>query len=289
MRCRIRWHSLAATVALLMATGATLLAQDIVQQARDLYAAAAYEDALAVLSRQQNDKQPLEIARYRALCLIALNRTAEAEQAIRDILVDDPLYSFNDAAPRVVEFFARVKRQAIPQLARTLYSDGKSAMDRKSTNEAVRKFEHLLQLTDGADTRDSVLISELRLLAAGFLELVRAKSPAEKPTPVATTSDVVRPAPARISVTPPVTIRQNLPELPSDPTARMTEYMGTVQVTISPDGKVEAAEMMTSSDRRYDQKLLLAARTWRYVPATRDGVAIRYEKLVKIHLRSETR
>src|SRR5687767_1941422 len=104
-------------------------AQETLQQVKDLYASAAYEDALGVLSRLQSPEQRLEIARYRVFCLIALDRTAEAETAIQSILAEDPLYAPDEASPRVIELFKRVKRQATPQLARTLYADGKAAMD----------------------------------------------------------------------------------------------------------------------------------------------------------------
>ena len=56
--------------------------QDVVATARDLYASAAYEDALAVLNRAPEASRPADEARamsqYRVFCLIALGRTAEA-------------------------------------------------------------------------------------------------------------------------------------------------------------------------------------------------------------------
>ena len=272
-------------------------AQETLQQVKDLYASAAYEDALGVLSRLQSPEQRLEIARYRVFCLIALDRTAEAETAIQAILSDDPLYAPDEASPRVIELFKRVKRQATPQLARTLYADGKAAMDRKERETAVRKFEQLLQLTDDPAVRDETLVSELRLLAAGFLDLARAKAPAASadaspaaaaspgasPTAGATgTSGTARAA----TVTPPVPIRQELPRwLPYDATSRLAEYKGAVRVTISPDGRVESAEIVAPTDRRYDRELLNAARGWLYQPATRNGEAIRSEKIVSVHLR----
>jgi tetratricopeptide (TPR) repeat protein len=144
-------------------------AQETLQHVKDLYASAAYEDALGVLARIQNPAQRLEIERYRVFCLIALDRTAEAERAIQGILAEDPLYTPDEAPPSIVGLFKRVKREAAPQLARSLYTDGKAAMDQNEQDEAVRKFEQLLQLTDDPAVRDETLVSELRLLAAGFL------------------------------------------------------------------------------------------------------------------------
>ena len=261
-------------------------AQESLQQVKDLYASAAYEDALGVLSRIQRPEQQLEIERYRVFCLIALDRTAEAETAIKSILEDDPLYSPDEAAPRVIELFNRVKRQATPELSRALYTQGKSAMDRKDKVEAIQKFEQLLQLTDDAEVRDSVLVSELRLLAAGFLDLARAV-PAPQPAPSLAVSNGSTAPPVRPAViTPPVPVRQELPRwIPYVATSKAAEYKGAVKISISADGKVEDAEIVTPTDRQYDRLLLNAARDWVYEPARRDGVPIPSEKIVSIHLR----
>ena len=266
---------------------APVAAQETLQQVKDLYANAAYEDALGVLSRLQSPELRLEIERYRVFCLIALDRTAEAETAIQSMLAEDPLFTPDDAAPRVVELFKRVKRQATPQLARTLYSDGKAAMERKDKDVAVRKFEQLLQLTDDASVRSDVLVSELRLLAAGFLDLARAASPAPEKANggAATTAAGAAPAPPAV-VTPPIPVRQDLPRwVPYDAATKQAEYKGAVKVTISVDGRVESAAIVTPTDRRYDRELLNAARGWTYQPATRNGVPVPSEKVVSVHLR----
>src|SRR5262249_12168631 len=55
---------------------------DSLSSARDLYAAAAYEDSLAMLNRLKGVAAPGSrdqgIEQYRALCLLALGRAAEA-------------------------------------------------------------------------------------------------------------------------------------------------------------------------------------------------------------------
>ena len=61
-------------------------AQDSVAAARDLYASAAYDEALGVLNRLDlSGRKPsdrVEVNQYRAFCLVALRRTDEAEKAI---------------------------------------------------------------------------------------------------------------------------------------------------------------------------------------------------------------
>jgi protein TonB len=263
-------------------------AQESLQQVKELYASAAYEDALGVLSRLQNPAQRLEIERYRVFCLIALDRTAEAEKAIQNILTEDPLYTPDEASPSVVRLFARVKRQAAPGLARALYAEGKAALDKKDNDEAIRKFEQLLQLTDDASVRDETLVSELRLLSAGFLDLARAKPVAEAAATNGSSAPpvVAKPVVAPPVLTPPVPIRQDLPRwVPYDAATKTAELKGAIRVVIGVDGSVESAEIVAPTDRRYDRELLNAARSWRYEPATRNGVAIPSEKIVSVFLR----
>jgi TonB family protein len=185
----------------------------------------------------------------------------------------------------------------------------------------MRKFEQLLQLTEDGEIRNDTLISELRLLASGFLDLAKASTPADaaKPTATATMGSVPAPspktvpsqgpatnpspaptttsavparstdpgaAPAAAVVTPPVPVRQDLPRwVPYDNATRQAEYRGAIKVTISADGKVQAAEIVTPTDRTYDRQLLNAARSWLYEPAKRDGVPIASEKIVAVYLR----
>ena len=322
-----------ATMALATALPAVASAQDTLQHVKDLYASAAYEDALGVLARIQSPEQRLEIERYRVYCLIALDRPAEAEKAILGILSEDPSYSPEDAAPRVVDLFKRVKRQATPQLARAFYNDGKAALAQTTQERAIRKFEQLLQLTEEGDVRNDTLISELRLLASGFLDLARASAATDTATPTATATSGTVPAPgpnggsspavnttpaagntaptavagntapapapatlgrapatagasAAAVVTPPVPLRQDLPRwVPYDSTSRQAEYRGAIKVMISAEGKVQAAEIVTPTDRLYDRQLLNAARGWLYEPARRDGVPIASEKIVAVYLR----
>lgn len=269
------------------------LAQDSLQQVKDLYANAAYEDALGVLSRLPSSGQRLEIERYRVFCLIALDRTAEAEKAIASILTEDPLYALDEASPRVMELFNSVKRRSTPQLAKTLYAEGKSAMEKKENDLAVRKFEQMLQLTEDPALREDTLVSELRLLAGGFLALARTPAPAAASPATPDKSVSAAPSPAAATppsqagdVTPAFPLRQELPKwVPYDAATKATEYRGAVKVTISTEGKVEAAEIVTPTDRQYDRLLLNAARGWLYEPARRNGVAIPSQKVVSIYLR----
>ena len=98
------------------------ITNDNLGAARDLYASAAYDDALAVLNRLRSAAHPPSQARtieqYRAFCLLALGRSAEAQTAIEAVVVANPLYvpSSADVSPRVRAAFSEVRRRLLPGL-----------------------------------------------------------------------------------------------------------------------------------------------------------------------------
>ena len=86
-------------------------------------------------------------------------------------------------------------------------------------------------------------------------------------------------------VTPPVTLNQDIPPLHRPITA---ERSGVVVVVIDEAGKVESAVVAQSFDAYYDLLLLQTAKRWRYRPATRDGVPVKYRKAVQLTLSPQT-
>src|SRR5947207_2840825 len=115
-------HSIDIILALLIAAlvSIPMRAADSLTAARDLYAAAEYEDALVLLNQlQPGDHEPDErraIEQYRAYCLLALGRSADAEQAIAAMVTATPLYkpSGADVSPRVRSAFSEVRRRMLP-------------------------------------------------------------------------------------------------------------------------------------------------------------------------------
>src|SRR5688572_10283540 len=106
------WLNIAAALALVVATANAAAAQDSLAAARDLYAGAAYEDALLLLNRlRANVERPDEarvIEQYRAFCLLALGRASDAERAIEYVIAGQPSYQPTDGevSPRVRAAFA---------------------------------------------------------------------------------------------------------------------------------------------------------------------------------------
>lgn len=275
------WVLLAALMA------GTASGQESLQTAKDLYASAAYEDALAVLGRLQRTDAPVEVQQYRAFCLIALGRVGEAERAIELVVSANPKYvpTAMDVSPRIQEVFNRTRNQVLPEIARQRYVEAKRALDRKDRDAAVSGFAAVVELIDGATPDLREALDELRFLAAGFLDLSTAMRP---PAP-AGSRDGESPAPAvrprSVEVTPPVALRQVMPPwVPTEASSRQA-YTGAIRVTISAAGLVEAAVMVRPSHPAYDRILLQAAMGWEYQPARRDGVPVPSEQVVEIQLK----
>jgi TonB family protein len=281
-----------------------LFAQDSLSAARDLYASAAYEDALAVLSRlnaaglRPDDGRTAD--QYRALCLLALGKTAEASQAIEAVVAGQPLYrpSDGDVSPRVRAAFSDVRRRVLPGLVQQRYAQYKVAFDRKDYQTASAGFNELLALyadPDLANAAGRPPLADLRVLIGGFYELslqAAVPSPAPEPAPVRTAT-AQAPAPAPLTapeprkfyssadgdVVPPITLRQQLPPYPGQVNRPM---VGALEVVIDESGNVVQATMRGAVAPAYDRQVVNAAQNWRYKPATVNGVPVKFRKMVQV-------
>jgi TonB family protein len=284
--------------------GSSVYAQDgELATARDLYASAAYEDALTLLNRLRGTEHPANqsraIEQYRAFCLLALGRASDAERAIEAVVAAEPTYhpSDSDVSPRVRSAFTDVRRRMLPGIIQQKYTESKAAFDRKEWSAAASGFSQVLNaLADpdvAAEARQSPL-SDLRTLAVGFEELsakAAAPPPPPPPAPVAVAAVPTRPAPPRIytlddaGVQAPVIVHQVLPQFPGQVVIPRT---GRIEIVIDETGQVEGAVMTGSVTSAYDSLVLNATRTWRYKPATINGAPVKFKKTVQIAIRPTT-
>ena len=283
-------------IALVLALTLLTSDQEAVNTARELYASAAYEDALAILNRMPEASRPAEEARtisqYRAFCLLALGRTAEAERAIEAMISREPAYRpvANDVSPRVRAAFTDVRRRMLPGIIQQKYAQAKDAFDRKDYETAASGFGQVLDVMNDPDVAAAASqLADLRTLAGGFRDLAaRAAAPPPLPiVPVAPPAPLppAPPAPPRVYsaadpvVVPPLAIRQELPPFPGQiPIARS----GSLEVTINESGLVESAVMRQKVSSAYDNLALSAARNWRYQPATVNGVPVKFKKVIQV-------
>ena len=185
-------HCAAAILFLLLAP-LPAAADNTLAAARDLYAAAAYEEALTILNQlSEGTHGPDEeraIQQYRAFCLLALGRTADAEQAIAAVVAVQPRYQpgESDVSPRVRTTFAEVRRRVLPTVIQQQYAIAKSSYDRKNYAEAAERFNYVLDVMNDPEVRPVAAqppLSDLRVLATGFRDLaVSAATPPPAPKP----------------------------------------------------------------------------------------------------------
>jgi TonB family protein len=299
---------------IVVATAGAAAGQGSLSTARDLYAGAAYEDALVLLDRLRADgprsAEIPTIDQYRAFCLIALGRAAEAEQAIEAVVAAEPSYqpSGSEVSPRVRTAFSDVRRRVLPALIQVRYATAKAAFDRRDFVQAAAGFRQVLDVLGAPDVASAASqppLSDLKMLAIGFYDLSAAAAaptppppppaplPASPPVPALPPASAPAPTPVRVMPSPlhvygpndpgvvaPVAIRQSLPPFPAQ--TKVISGQGGVEVLIDATGAVEAATMLGSVSPLYDRLALAAARKWQYQAATLNGVPVKFRKTVQI-------
>jgi hypothetical protein len=306
----------------------TAAAEDTLAHAKELYASAAYDEALAELDRlltAAGAGDATSIAEYRVFCLLALDRRDEAQKNIEGILLENPRYlpPGDQASPRIQSVFRDVRRQALPRIVMDRYRAAKAAFERKDSH-AGALFEDLLTLMDDPDLTGTPALSDLRTVAQAFRDLTNAMavaSPQESvakpasaraatPEPGATVaSPPTQASPQALSrqadpspseptdliytsadddVAPPVPQSQRVPRWVPSRAEAEKDYKGTLELIIDEKGSVVSATMRASVHPMYNAALVRAAKDWKFLPARRQGTPVRYLKIIEIHLKPTT-
>lgn len=310
--------TIAALLTLQCVVGPALAtAQTGLETAVGLYAAAAYEDALAALDRLPRADAPLTdramVDQVRMLCLLALNRPAEAEQAIMSLLDGQPTYQLDetDASPRVLRVFKEVRRRALPEVLRRRYRDAKQLYDSKQFEQAGTAFAVVLDLAADSDitTTSDPALPDLIQLARGFAELTAAALETEARRAAEARAAEIKAAEARTApaaapsvgpaaavdpssgifdalspdVVPPVVEHQEIGRWVGSLRRPLAgTNLGSVEVVIDEAGSVTEAAIRTSVSGFYDAILLESAKQWRYKPATRQGRPVKFRRVIAV-------
>ena len=305
-------------VSLALGIGAVSLdAQDTLTAAKDLYASAAYEDALATLGRLDGATSATvsrQIDEYRAFCLFALGRTDEAESVAEALVRRQPLATLDtaDTSPRLERMFSDVQKRLLPSLIREQFRTARSEIDRKNFSTAeppLTEARLMIAEAQRLGVKDDGL-GDLSVLVEGFLQLIRssAERPAPKAEAVATAAVNTTPAPPPVAVppaalarsasaaasaaavytiadegvSPPITIDQRVPAM--DPQlqtiARSTKKSGMLDIVIDESGRVAETTVRRSLNASFDSLVVRTATRWRYQPARKDGVPVKFVKTI---------
>jgi TonB family protein len=285
------------TVLLIGAHAVQAQAPASLSAARALYAAAAYDEALSALNaiagRDEAITESGTVALYRALCLYALGRNAEADRAVEALVSQNPFYHppMDELSPRMRTTVVETRRRMLPVVLQQKYTEAKTAYEQKDYATATAGFTQVIEgLTDpdlATAARQSPL-ADIGTLAAGFRDLAtKAMMPVAAPKTAVVLPSPVAAASARTysaddtGVTAPVAIRQNIPAYPRLVLQRKT---AVVELLINEHGAVESAVMLSPLDATFDNAVMAAAKNWQYEPAKVDGKPVSYKKRVQITL-----
>ena len=264
----------------------------------------------------------IEASEYRIFCLIALDRRAEARVIIESMVKGDPFYqlSADQAAPRVRTLFKEIRQSLMPGLVQREYAAAKAAFDRQEP-EAATQFERVLKLLDDPMVTPTPALADLRTVASGFRDLSRARVPKAEATPAAPAAPVVAqmqtapvtPPPAvqnsvpaasartastaarsgpvvyrdgDADVVPPIPIKQVLPQwvVPQGTRPGAWQPEGVIELTIDESGDVVNVFLRKPFHPSYDPQIVKAAMGWKYEPARKGGVPVRYVRMIAVRL-----
>jgi len=281
---RSRWvQALAFGMVGALSLASPASAQESLTKAKALYDAAAYEDALTVLTPVDMP----EAQQYKALCLLALGRTQDAVGALEKLVTAQPTFepSAQDVPPRFVTLVSDTKRKLLPSLARRAFNEGRDQFRNGSREEALTRFNLVVALTSDPSFKQSADAEDLRTLATGFIDLAKASAPPPAPSPAASTKavDTARSLDPP-DVVQPIVVKQYIPPVPTEVGTQGNPVV-SVRIIIGTNGKVTQATIQKSSHPIYDRLVLQAARDWVYQPATMNGRPVTAEKVVTVQLR----
>jgi hypothetical protein len=297
-------------VVAILAAGIASNAQDQFKTARDLYTSAAYEEALSALTLLHTgtaSSMPAErVDQYRAFCLFALGRSAEAQAVAEALIERNPLIELDtsDASPRIAAMFTDVRKRLLPRIIREQYRLGRAAVERKDFVGAEPQLLKVGQMIDEAAKIDAAdeTMADLRVLTDGFLELARsAKARAAQPSLPSATAPAGDHAPAASAapasagdatpaiytassadITAPIVVHQEFPVVPRALANVMvgSDKRGIVDVLIDERGDVERVTIRESLNSMYDRLVVNTARRWKYQPALKSGTPVKFLKSI---------
>lgn len=177
---RSRTLKLSSVLALALATPVSVSwAADPLGEVRALYASAAYEDTLALLTKVDDPTLQDAADEYRALCLLALNRAAAAEEAVAAIIRRRPHTpgDLGTRPPKFVALYTSVRARLLPSLATSTYTSAKGSFEAGDMALAARQFRDALSLlrVTREQAPESPLAAEFEVLASGFLSLAERR------------------------------------------------------------------------------------------------------------------
>lgn len=262
---------------------------------RSLYVSAAYEDALALLAGPAPAATVDVADKYRALCLLALNRTPEAEEVLDRLLVRNPSFQMTqaEASPRVIALLADVRRRVLLRDLETRYAQARADYDAGRFRDAAVGFGQVVLTTSNPGVAGAPRVEDLRRLADEYRLLASARTDSPASTENVRTARALDPEPAgtRVftrldaAVHPPVELDRKMPAWSPPRDVAWRSFRGLIEVLVNERGAVDDARLIERIAPFYDGPLLASARTWRFKPASLNGLPVKFRQQLDIVMR----
>jgi protein TonB len=81
-----------------------------------------------------------------------------------------------------------------------------------------------------------------------------------------------------------IAIFKPLPPWQPLPSETKMSFFGVLEIIVAEDGKVISASLLKSVHPRYDSQLLAATRSWKFRPATKNGVPVKFRYTMTVRL-----
>jgi hypothetical protein len=163
----------------------------------------------------------------------------------------------------------RSSLREVPQRAEREYRRARALFDQKDYAKAADGFQQVVKLLDDGELTGPV--AELRSMAADFSVLSRATLSAMTGGHVYSSGDV--------GVIEPVALRLYLPDpAPETPPS----HLGVLMIVVNGEGAVESVRLQSPGNRYHDRFLVSVAKTWRFRPALKDGLPVKFLKRIMI-------
>ncbi|HTM05568.1 MAG TPA: hypothetical protein VL173_18790 [Vicinamibacterales bacterium] len=287
-------------IALMLAVTTAPLAADgldtLVDEAKALYANASYEAALKLLDAAPATADDAD--EYRALCLLALNRTDDAQRVLERLITHAPTLvpASDDFPPRFLSLYNAVRERLLPTIVMDVLAKAREDFKTSKPTEAARRFQQVLTLSKEPSLAERQEVQGAATVAAAFLDLLKATDGASSraalaaPRPTAASAAAAAtttpaPEPAKPVTAPAVAIRQTVPRWSATSRGEPASTLqGAVRILIGVDGKVRFASIEARIDPRYDELLLNAAYNWVYKPAMMNGMPVESERLITVQV-----
>ena len=216
-----------------------------------------------------------------------------------------------DASPRINEMFGQVRKRLLPDMIREEYKSARVMLDKGQIPAAVPSLNKVKRMLDQAKSLGVMdqTLNDLDVLVGGFIDLAKSKADlasaeaAAKTAPPAAAAVVPPPAAAAAAsptradggpkgpriysvadkdVVAPVVVRQSTPTIPYSVARTMVGQSGVLEIVINEKGDIEGALMREPVNNVFDAAVLMAAKTWKYRPAMKEGQPVKYMKRVGV-------